>query len=67
MYTVNPDDYQVELSPLSEADGGSFLAVVPGLAGCMSDGETRTEAVRKVREAIVSWLETADTLGRDNG
>ena len=32
--------YNVEVERLSEADGGGFVAIVPDLPGCMSDGET---------------------------
>ena len=37
--------YPVIVSPLSEEDGGGFLATVPDLPGCMSDGETPEEAI----------------------
>ena len=36
------------IEPLSEEDGGGFLATVPELPGCMSDGETRAEALANV-------------------
>lgn len=57
-------DYPVFVSPLSAEDGGGFLATAPDLPGCMSDGETREEAVRNVEDAIRAWLEEARTLGR---
>ncbi len=38
---------------LVEADGdGVFVATVPSLPGCISQGSTREEALRNVREAI---------------
>ena len=37
-------DYAVMIAPLSAEDGGGFLATVPDLPGCMSDGETPEEA-----------------------
>lgn len=58
------EDYEVRISALSEDDGGGFVAVVPELPGCMSDGETRQEALTNVRNAIASWIETAEALGR---
>jgi len=64
MRAVNPDDYQVRISALSAEDGGGFVAVVPELPGCMSDGETRAEALVNVHDAIVSWIDTAEELGR---
>jgi len=33
-------DYPVLIEPLSLEDGGGFLATVPDLPGCMSDGDT---------------------------
>lgn len=57
-------DYPVVVTKLSKADGGGYLAVVPDLYGCMSDGETPEEAIRNVQEAISDWLETSVELGR---
>ncbi len=57
-------DYAVIIEPLSEDDGGGFLATVPDLPGCMSDGETRAEAARAIEDAISAWIEEAQRLGR---
>ncbi len=57
-------DYAVVIEPLSEEDGGGFLATVPDLPGCASDGDTREEAARNVEDAIACWLEEARALGR---
>jgi len=57
-------DYSVLIEPLSEEDGGGFVATVPDLPGCMSDGETREEAARNVEDAIRCWLEEARAVGR---
>ena len=57
--------YPVLISPLSAEDGGGFLATVPDLPGCMSDGETPQEALANAEDAIESWLEAARDLGRD--
>jgi antitoxin HicB len=57
--------YAVLIEPLSENDGGGFLATVPDLTGCMSDGETREAAARNIEDAIACWLEEAKALGRD--
>ena len=58
-------EYAVVIEPLSEEDGGGFLATVPDLLGCMSDGHTREEAARNVEDAIASWLEEARSVGRE--
>jgi predicted RNase H-like HicB family nuclease len=57
-------DYPIVIEPLSKEDGGGFIATVPDLPGCMSDGETREEAARNVADAIASWIEEARQLGR---
>jgi antitoxin HicB len=57
-------EYPVIIEPLSEEDGGGFVALVPDLPGCMSDGETPEQAVSSVQDAIASWIEEAQRLGR---
>lgn len=56
--------YQVVVSPLSQEDGGGFLATVPDLPGCMSDGNTPEEAITNVQDAISCWIEAAEDVGR---
>lgn len=56
--------YTVVIQQLSPADGGGFLATVPDLPGCISDGQTREEAVRNAADAIAAWIEEATRLGR---
>ncbi|HEY6579249.1 MAG TPA: type II toxin-antitoxin system HicB family antitoxin [Rhizomicrobium sp.] len=57
-------DYPVVIEPLPPEDGGGYLATVPDLPGCMSDGETREEAARNISDAIGAWIEEAKNLGR---
>ncbi len=57
-------EYPVVIAPLAAEDGGGFLATVPDLPGCMSDGETREEAARNIADAIAAWIEEAKHLGR---
>jgi antitoxin HicB len=57
-------DYAVMIEPLAGEDGGGFVATVPDLPGCMSDGETPEEALSNVRDAISAWIEEARALGR---
>jgi antitoxin HicB len=51
--------YPVVISPLTAEDGGGFLATVPDLPGCMSDGESPQEAISNIQDAIESWMEAA--------
>ncbi|MCC6948759.1 MAG: type II toxin-antitoxin system HicB family antitoxin [Bradyrhizobiaceae bacterium] len=57
-------DYPVLIEPLSAEDGGGFVATVPDLPGCTSDGETPEEALAQVQDAIASWIDEAKKLGR---
>ena len=52
-------EYSVRIERLAEGDGGGYLATVPDLPGCISDGETPEEALKNVQEAIASWIEAA--------
>jgi predicted RNase H-like HicB family nuclease len=56
--------YEVVVSPLSEEDGGGFLAMVPDLPGCVSDGETEADAIQNARDAILSWIDYAERNGQ---
>lgn len=47
--------YRVMLEP--EEDGG-YGVWVPALPGCVSQGETREEALANIREAIQCYLES---------
>lgn len=39
-------------------EDGGYIAHVPALRGCWSQGPTRDVAMRNIREAIEVWLET---------
>jgi predicted RNase H-like HicB family nuclease len=57
-------NYRIVIEPASADDGGGFLAFVPDLPGCMSDGETYEQAAHNVAGAIESWIEAATDMGR---
>ena len=61
---MRPQDYEIAIRPLTEAEGGGFGATVPELPGCMSDGETPREALENVYDGIACWLEAAQEMGR---
>lgn len=44
-------------------EDGVFVAVVPSLLGCVSQGATRAEALANVREAIGLYLESHEAHG----
>lgn len=57
-------DYQVLIGPLSPEEGGGFVATVPELPGCMSDGDTPQQALENAYDAIGCWIEACREMGR---
>ena len=55
--------YPAEITPLAEHLGGGFVAYLPDLKGCLSDGETPEEAAHNLEDAARCWLATADKAG----
>ena len=53
------------ISPLSAEEGGGYLITFPDLPGCMSDGETETEAVENGRDAFIAVVSALADMGRD--
>lgn len=51
---------QVVISP---GEDGWFVAEVPSLPGCVSQGRTRAEAVANIREAIALMIELLQEQG----
>jgi predicted RNase H-like HicB family nuclease len=45
---------------LEPSDEGGFTAVVPALPGCISEGDTREEALGNIQEAIRLYLDPVD-------
>jgi predicted RNase H-like HicB family nuclease len=45
---------------LEASEEGGYTAHVPSLPGCISEGDTREEAVANIREAIKIYLEPVD-------
>ena len=45
---------------LDPSDEGGFTAYVPTLPGCISEGDSRVEALQNIREAIDLYLEPVD-------
>ncbi len=45
-------------------DDNAFIAEVPELPGCASDGATYQEALENVEVIIREWIETAKEIGR---
>jgi len=45
---------------LEPSDEGGYTALVSALPGCISEGDTREEALRNIEEAIRVYLEPVD-------
>jgi predicted RNase H-like HicB family nuclease len=45
---------------VEEDEEGFFVAEVPALPGCLSQGNTREEALDNIKEAIEGWLEVME-------
>ena len=43
---------------VEQDEDGIFVAEVPSLPGCLSDGRTRNEALSNVQDAIAIYLES---------
>ena len=48
---------KVLLEPSAE---GGYTAIVPSLPGCISEGNTKEEALQNIREAIGLYLEPVE-------
>jgi predicted RNase H-like HicB family nuclease len=48
---------------IEQDEDGVFVAEVPSLPGCVSQGGTREEAVSNVREALALYLESLEEHG----
>jgi predicted RNase H-like HicB family nuclease len=53
---------------LEPSDDGGYTASVPTLPGCISEGDTREEALANIREAIELYLEPVedDLAGKED-
>ena len=49
--------FRVILEPSEE---GGYTAIVPSLPGCVSEGNTREEALKNIRKAIELYLEPVE-------
>lgn len=45
---------------LEPSDEGGFTALVPALPGCVSEGDSREQALANIEEAIRLYLEPVD-------
>ncbi len=48
---------------ITQDEDGVFVAEVPSLPGCISQGATRTEALANIKEAIAGYIESLEAHG----
>jgi predicted RNase H-like HicB family nuclease len=47
-------------------EDGYYVAEVPALPGCLSQGKTREEAIANITEAVEGWLEVMELKHADD-
>jgi antitoxin HicB len=57
-------EYRLTFRPLTAEEGGGYLIELPDLPGCISDGETITEALANGAEAKRDWIAAMRKAGR---
>ncbi|MCD6262252.1 MAG: type II toxin-antitoxin system HicB family antitoxin [Deltaproteobacteria bacterium] len=45
---------------LEPSEEGGYTVIVPSLPGCISEGNTKEEAIRNIKEVIELYLEPVD-------
>ncbi|MBW2042975.1 MAG: type II toxin-antitoxin system HicB family antitoxin [Deltaproteobacteria bacterium] len=45
---------------LQRSEEGGYTVIVPSLPGCISEGESREEAIKNIKEAIELYLDPVD-------
>lgn len=48
---------------IEQDEDGVFVAEVPALPGCISQGNSREEAVANIQEAIAGYIESLEAHG----
>jgi len=46
---------------IEQDENGYYVAEVPALPGCLSQGKTYEEAITNIKEAIEGWLEVMES------
>ena len=46
---------------IEQDEEGYYVAEVPALPGCLSQGKTHEEAIANIKEAIEGWLEVMES------
>ncbi len=52
---------------IEKDESGYYVAEVPALPGCLSQGKTAEEARKNIKEAIEGWIEVMNAKARKTG
>ena len=55
--------YKYEIILYWSNEDAAFIAEAPELPGCMAHGDSQTEALTNVNEAMQLWIDTAREFG----
>jgi len=61
--TANIGPMRQVILRIDHEDGG-WIAEVPSLPGCLSQGDTKAEALANVKDAITAWVSAAHDSAR---
>jgi predicted RNase H-like HicB family nuclease len=51
---------------IEKDESGYFVAEVPALPGCFSQGKTQSEAAENIKEAIIGWLDVMNDKAKQS-
>jgi len=51
---------------IEKDESGYFVAEVPALPGCFSQGKTQSEATENIKEAIIGWLDVMNDKAKQS-
>lgn len=51
---------------LEKQEEGGYTAYVPSLPGCISEGDTKEEAIANIKEAIELYLESDENFSGEH-
>jgi len=46
---------------IEQDENDCFVAEVPAMPGCLSQGRTKAEAIANIKEAISAWMEVMES------
>ena len=46
---------------IEQDENGYYIAEVPALPGCLSQGKSQEEAIDNIKEAVEGWLEVMES------